>query len=148
MKDLDQWLREDSVSHQNKANMVIHYVRVPLIFFSIVVLLMSFPGEILEGILPWEVPLLENWAFVALVPVLVFCFRVSVPVLLFSLLCIGGNHLLAMAAPLWLVCLIIFAAAWARQFYKLQIERKKTSFLKDLHYLLIGPDRVIQNLFR
>ena len=43
MKTLNHWFDEYSISHQNKINKGIHYICVPVIFFSIVGLLMSIP---------------------------------------------------------------------------------------------------------
>src|SRR5690606_5851775 len=40
---------------------------------------------------------------------------------------------------MWQVCLFIFVAAWAGQFYGHKLEGKKPSFLEDLRFLLIGP---------
>lgn len=152
MRTLDQWFAEYSVSHQNKTNKLIHYLCVPAIFFSIVGLLYSIPPGILTKLLPVEVSLLENWAFIALLVVLVFYFRLSLAmgmkVLVFSGLCIVGNYLIDMVASLWLVSLLIFAVAWAGQFYGHKLEGKKPSFFKDLQFLLIGPAWVIENLFK
>ena len=41
--------------------------------------------------------------------------------------------------PLWGVCLIIFALAWVGHFWGHKVESKKSSFLKDLQFLLIVP---------
>jgi len=39
----------------------------------------------------------------------------------------------------WIVFLSVFIITWILQFVGHQIEGKKPSFLKDLHFLLIGP---------
>jgi uncharacterized membrane protein YGL010W len=151
MKPLNQWFAEYAVSHQNETNKAIHYICVPAIFFSIVGLLMSIPPGFLANIFPTSVPLLENWAVVVLIPVMIFYFRLqvqmAVKVLIFAVLCIIGNYYISLVAPLWLVSLIIFAVAWVGQFYGHKVEGKKPSFLKDLQFLLIGPAWVIDNLF-
>src|SRR5690606_12400194 len=93
-----------------------------------------------------------NWATVALILVLIFYFRLSASMgfkmLIFSVLCIVGNYFISTVAPLWLVSLIIFSAAWVGQFYGHKIEGKKPSFLKDIQFLLIGPAWVIDNVFK
>jgi uncharacterized membrane protein YGL010W len=151
MKPLNQWFAEYAVSHQNETNKAIHYICVPAIFFSIVGLLMSIPPGFLANVFPTSVPLLENWAVVVLIPVMIFYFRLqvqmAVKVLIFAVLCIIGNYYISLVAPLWLVSLIIFAVAWVGQFYGHKVEGKKPSFLKDLQFLLIGPAWVIDNLF-
>lgn len=152
MKTLDQWFEEYGVSHQNKTNKAIHYICVPAIFFSFVGLLMSIPTSFLEKILPFENPFIENWATVALIFLLFFYVRLSLSmafkILLFTAFCILVNHFIGQYAPLWLVSLLIFAAAWIGQFYGHKIEGKKPSFLKDLQYLLIGPAWVLDNIFK
>ena len=152
MRTLDQWFSEYAVSHQNKTNKAIHYLCVPAIFFSIVGLFMSIPPGFLQNIFAGDFPLLENWATLILLFVLVFYFRLSagmgLKILIFAVLCIVGNYFISLVAPLWAVSLIIFAVAWAGQFYGHKLEGKKPSFLKDIQFLLIGPAWVIDNLFR
>lgn len=150
MKALSQWFEEYAVSHQNETNKAIHYICVPAIFFSIVGLFLSIPPVFLTEI-PGDYVLLENWATVALVLVLIFYFRLSFSMgfkmLIFSVFCLLGNYWISTIAPLWLVSLIIFAVAWVGQFYGHKIEGKKPSFLKDVQFLLIGPAWVLENLF-
>ena len=150
MKPLEQWFDEYAVSHRNETNKAIHYICVPAIFFSIVGLLMSIPPFFLEGLFS-GIFILENWATVALVFVLIFYFRLSfsmgMKMLVFAVLCILGNYLISTIAPLWLVSVVIFVLAWIGQFYGHKLEGAKPSFLKDIQFLLIGPAWVIENLF-
>lgn len=152
MKTLDQWFEEYGVSHQNKTNKAIHYICVPAIFFSIVGLILSIPAGFLQNLLPFENPLIENWATMVVLLILIFYIRLSVvmalKILLFSAFCIIANYWIASVAPLWLVSLLIFVAAWIGQFYGHKIEGKKPSFLKDLQFLLIGPAWVLDNIFK
>ena len=72
MKTQKQWFDEYALSHQNKTNQLIHYICVPLIFFSIVGLFMSIPSKGIENLVRMNNPILENWAtlilFVLLLP--------------------------------------------------------------------------------
>ncbi|PJB13083.1 MAG: hypothetical protein CO119_03405 [Flavobacteriales bacterium CG_4_9_14_3_um_filter_40_17] len=152
MKTLNQWFDEYAVSHQNPTNKKIHYLCVPAIFFSIIGLLMSIPTGFLENILPFSNPLIENWATVTLIFILIFYLRLSVitalKVLLFASLCVWFNHLIGQAISLPLFSLAIFVIAWIGQFYGHKLEGKKPSFLKDLQFLLIGPAWVFENMFK
>ncbi|MDT8415290.1 MAG: Mpo1-like protein [Flavobacteriaceae bacterium] len=152
MKTLDQWFDEYALSHQNPTNKKIHYLCVPAIFFSIIGLLMSIPTGYLENILPFDNPLIENWATVTLLFVLLFYLRLSVittiKVLLFASLCVWTNHLVGQYISLALFSLIVFVIAWIGQFYGHKLEGKKPSFLKDLQFLLIGPAWVFENMFK
>ncbi|MBU2524998.1 MAG: DUF962 domain-containing protein [Bacteroidetes bacterium] len=152
MKTLDQWFDEYAVSHQNPTNKKIHYLCVPAIFFSIIGLLMSIPAQFVENILPFDNPLIENWATVTLIFVLLFYLRLSVittiKVLLFASLCVWANHLIGKYISLPLFSLIVFVIAWIGQFYGHKLEGKKPSFLKDIQFLLIGPAWVFENMFK
>ena len=150
MKTLNQWFDEYAVSHQNKTNQLIHFVCVPAIFFSIVGFLMSIPTTFLSSILELNNPLIENWAFVILIFVLLFYLRLSITMFIkigvFSFLCIVGNYYLGTFLPLFYSSLAIFAIAWIGQFYGHKLEGKKPSFFKDLQFLLIGPAWVIKKV--
>lgn len=151
MRTLDQWFEEYTVSHQNPKNKAIHYICVPAIFFSIVGLLMSIPSTFLSNLLQLNQPIIENWAFVALIFVLIFYIRLSVSmaakIAVFAFLCLILNFYIGKLMPLWAFSVGVFVIAWIGQFYGHNIEGKKPSFLKDLQFLMIGPAWVVQNLF-
>ncbi len=140
MKSIQQWLDEYSVSHKNPTNKMIHWICVPLIFFSVIGMLYSvqFP-LILIG------DLHLNLALIVLAVVTVYYFTLSkslsVGMLLFSLLCIAVCHQIqaTTSIPLWSICIAIFVLAWIGQFYGHKVEGMKPSFFKDLQYLMIGP---------
>lgn len=151
MKTLDQWFEEYAVSHQNPKNKAIHYICVPAIFFSIVGLLMSIPSAFLNNLLHLNQPIIENWAVVVLIFVLLFYLRLSVAmavkIAVFSFLCLILNFYIGQFVPLWAFSIGVFVVAWIGQFYGHKIEGKKPSFLKDIQFLMIGPAWVVQNLF-
>ena len=140
MKSIQQWLDEYSVSHQNPTNKTIHWICVPLIFFSVIGLLynVQFPVKLIGQ-------MNLNLAIVVLVFVTIYYFllskSLSIGMLLFSLLCIGLCYEITMltSVPLWAICIGVFVLAWIGQFYGHNVEGKKPSFLKDLQYLMIGP---------
>ena len=72
MRTLNQWFDEYAVSHQNPKNKAIHYICVPAIFFSIVGIIMSIPSGFLSNLLKLNLPIIENWAFVVLLFVMIF----------------------------------------------------------------------------
>jgi uncharacterized membrane protein YGL010W len=151
MKTLDQWFEEYAVSHQNPKNKAIHYICVPAIFFSIVGLLMSIPSVFLNDLLLLNQPIIENWAVVVLLFVLIFYIRLSVSmaikIAIFSAICLVVNFYVGQFVPLWAFSIGVFVVAWIGQFYGHNIEGKKPSFLKDIQFLMIGPAWVLQNLF-
>ncbi len=151
MKTQQQWFDEYAVSHQNKNNQLIHYICVPAIFFSIVGMFMSINTSFLQQKINIGNPLIENWAFLLIVLLLVFYFRLSLKtfilMLLFSIICLVGNYYLSTVLPLFYTSLMIFIIAWIGQFYGHHLEGKKPSFLKDLQFLLIGPAWVFKKIF-
>ena len=152
MKKLEDWFAEYAVSHQNDTNQKIHFLCVPVIFFSIVGLIMSIPADSLAASTNLNNPILENWATPLIILVLIFYLRLSfktfIQMLLFSAVCLVGNHYLGTVTPLALTSLALFVIAWIGQFYGHKIEGKKPSFLKDLQFLLIGPAWVFEKMTR
>ena len=151
MRTLEQWFEEYAVSHQNATNKAIHYICVPAIYFSIVGLLMSIPSQIIAATLKLNVPIIENWAFIVLLFVMLFYIRLSVAmaikIAILSAICLVLNFYIGQIFPLWIFSIGVFVIAWIGQFYGHKIEGKKPSFLKDLQFLLIGPAWVVENIF-
>jgi uncharacterized membrane protein YGL010W len=150
MKTAQEYFDEYAVSHQNETNQTIHYICVPLIFFSVIGLLMSIPTTLLENTFGLYNPLLENWAVVVGVIISIFYLRLGfwyfTEMLFVILVSIIGNFWLGNTVNLLYASLIIFILAWIGQFYGHKKEGAKPSFLKDLEFLLIGPLWVIQKL--
>lgn len=61
MRRIDELLSEYGESHQNHTNKAIHWICVPLIFFSIVGLLASIPSNTIQSFLGQGNPY-ANWA--------------------------------------------------------------------------------------
>lgn len=150
MKTAQQWFNEYAESHKNETNTLIHFICVPAIFFSVIGLLMCIPNGILNNIFRFYNPLLENWAAVVGVFILLFYLRLGFWYFLSMFLCIVlsiiGNFWISNNTNLLIVSISIFVVAWIGQFYGHKIEGKKPSFIKDLQFLLIGPLWVIQKL--
>lgn len=150
MKTQQQWFAEYAESHQNQTNQKIHFICVPVIFFSIVGLLMSIPANLLTNILQLNNPILENWAAIILIPILIFYLRLSFStfsnMFLFSVICLFFNLKLGEVLPLFYLSVSLFVIAWIGQFYGHKLEGKKPSFFKDLQFLLIGPAWVFEKL--
>ena len=141
MKTAQEYFDEYAVSHQNETNQTIHYICVPLIFFSVIGLLMSIPTTLLENTFGLYNPLLENWAVVVGVIISIFYLRLGfwyfTEMLFVILVSIIGNFWLGNTVNLLYASLIIFILAWIGQFYGHKIEGAKPSFLKDLEFCLL-----------
>ncbi len=152
MKTQQQWFDEYAESHQNKTNQSIHFICVPVIFFSIIGMLMSIPSEIISTTTGITNPVFANWAVVALLIAFLFYVQLSVKtfilMVVFSLISLFGNYYLSLVAPLFLSSVVLFIIAWIGQFYGHKIEGKKPSFFKDIQFLLIGPAWVFEKMSR
>lgn len=154
MRKIDALLAEYGESHRNDFNKTVHWICVPLIFFSIVCLIWSIPSGPLNDPFSGTTAEFANWATLLLLITLVYYLLLSPPLfvgmLLFSILCLIGAWLLDRAdfAPLWAIALVIFVLAWIGQFWGHKVEGKKPSFLKDLQFLLIGPAWLMHFIFK
>ena len=140
MKSIHQWFDEYGESHQNKTNKIIHWICIPLIFWSIIALLSLIPIDFL---------IKSNFIHLGTIIVilgLIFYLKLSFRIFLgmffvsfyvlwdvyFWRQIIGQNNLL-------IISLTMFFLAWILQFIGHKIEGKKPSFIKDIQFLLIGP---------
>jgi uncharacterized membrane protein YGL010W len=150
MRLVDQLLWEYGASHQNGTNKLIHWVCVPAIMFSLIVLLFSIPFFT-------ERTIIANWAFPFLIGALIYYFRLST-LMFFGFVAIGSLMLWGASAfynaldrdvvHLTIYAVGIFVVAWIGQFIGHKIEGKKPSFLKDVRFLLIGPAWLMHFVFR
>ncbi|MGB3869430.1 MAG: Mpo1-like protein [Flavobacteriales bacterium] len=135
-------------SHRNPTNVAVHWIAVPLIYFSIFGLLYSIPALHLPY---WGRPTVVS---VVLLAVVLFYLRHSVVLAigmgLFTVLCVLVAKVLdnEVAWPLWAISIGIFVLAWIAQFIGHGVEGRKPSFLKDLQFLLIGPAWLLAKVYR
>lgn len=147
-RSLHTLFAEYSESHQNPVNVRVHWIAVPMIFFSILGLLHEVPSIPFPGLGSLRV------VTIAIVGVMVYyfvhSFTLALGVGLFVIICqliaheIGAHSPL----PLWAVCTALFVLAWIAQFLGHGVEGKKPSFLKDLQFLLIGPAWLLAKIYR
>ena len=149
-KSADQWFAEYGESHQAHANELIHWICVPLIFFSVLGFIWIIPVPAAwDPIVPWF-----NWTLVAIVVVMLFYAWLSLPLAvgMLGFMTVCHSVLLRIEArapwPVWKVCLVVFVLAWIGQFIGHKIEGKKPSFLKDVVFLLIGPAWLLSKIYR
>ncbi|MDX5481900.1 MAG: DUF962 domain-containing protein [Hymenobacteraceae bacterium] len=154
MRTMQQWFDEYGQSHRNHTNKLIHWVCVPLIFFSIIALLASIPSGALKEPFPPQVQPYMHFGTVVVLLGLLFYLRLSFTMFLgMALVCavvLWAVQVVdtAFDTPLWLIALVIFVLAWIGQFYGHKVEGKKPSFFKDLQFLLIGPAWLLGFIYR
>ncbi|MDR9389755.1 MAG: DUF962 domain-containing protein [Wenzhouxiangella sp.] len=144
MRSADEWFDDYGQSHTNPTNKLIHWVCVPLIFWSVLALVWSIPSPI-SG-LNWAVvgALGAQFYYIMLSP------KLSLGIGLFMVLSLLICWAVDNTAPyaLWQVALVVFVAAWVGQFVGHKIEGEKPSFFKDLQFLLIGPAWLMGFIYR
>lgn len=150
MRKIDQLLQTYGESHLNRTNKLIHWICVPAIMFSLLMLIFTIP---FPGGREWW----SNWAMVVLIAAWIYYARLSINMFigfvvvgLLMLWGIMGLYAAVSNEPgkLAIVALCIFVVAWIGQFIGHKIEGKKPSFLQDLEFLLIGPAWLLQFIFR
>ena len=77
MKTQEEWFSEYAGSHENKTNQLIHYVCVPVIYFSIIGMVTSIPSNAIETVLNLSNPYIENWATIIFIMLMFFYIRLS-----------------------------------------------------------------------
>lgn len=153
MRKIEALLQEYGESHQNTFNKKVHWICVPLIFFSIMGLIWSIPPGPLSA---FEESMngYANWATVVMVLVIFYYLSLSVPLALgmaaFGFICLYLCKLISLTTsiPLWQISIVIFVLAWIGQFYGHKIEGKKPSFFKDVQFLMIGPAWLMHFIFK
>ena len=142
MRTIEKRFAEYAESHQNHTNKTIHWICVPLIFWSILGFISLIPAP--HFFLRYF-GAISIVSVIAVILVTVFYWRLSWRIaLLMVLLMLLMEHLVyfvhvQFTHNSWIVFLSVFILSWIGQFYGHKIEGKKPSFLKDLQFLLIGP---------
>ena len=128
-------------SHQNKINIIIHKICVPLIMFSIIGLLYSIPSRFYM-----------DWAAITLLVAMSFYSTLGQKVLSAMVLVYGIMYLLVVFLSsqdnFFALMFTIFALSWVGQFIGHKVEGKKPSFMEDLKYLLVGPVWVFKRFLK
>lgn len=153
MKTQEQWFSEYAESHQNPTNQIVHYICVPLIFWSIIGLFVSIPNDWLMQVLGTSNPYIANWALILIGLTSIFYLlnlklKNSILVIIFALACMDLSVYLQGQTNLLYLSIGVFIIAWIGQFWGHSVEGKKPSFLKDLQFLLIGPAWVFEKWTR
>ena len=138
-REVDRWLGNYAEDHRNPTNIVIHWICVPLILWTVIAVLWVIPVPVWLG-------RSGLWAGVAMFLAFAWYMRLS-RILAFAMLGVfvvfgliteGLYRTIGSSGLLWLA-IGVFAAAWVAQFVGHNIEGKRPSFLTDLAYLLVGP---------
>ncbi|TDR38978.1 putative membrane protein YGL010W [Tahibacter aquaticus] len=147
-REVDRWLGNYAEDHRNATNVLIHWICVPAILWTVIAALWVVPVPALLG-------RAGLWAGVAMFLACAFYLRLSrmlglAMFLVFVAFSVITELLFRELGPANLLYLAIgvFVVAWIAQFIGHHIEGKRPSFLTDLAYLLIGPAWIVAKLLR
>jgi uncharacterized membrane protein YGL010W len=147
-REVDRWLGNYSEDHRNPTNILIHWICVPLILWTVVALLWVVPVPALLG-------RAGLWAGVAMFAALAFYLRLSraLGLAMFVAFVVLGLITEALyrslgSSALMSLAIGVFVVAWIAQFVGHKVEGKRPSFLTDLAYLLIGPAWIVAKIMR
>lgn len=145
-RPIDVYFDKYAESHQNKTNKFIHWICVPLIFFSVIGLITAIPFPKFEFLGRYQTYV--NWFSFVMAATIFYYYSLSRTLAFLMIIVISIMYFFIVqleyveqngGLALWQSSLIIFVVAWIGQFIGHKIEGKKPSFLDDLKFLLIGP---------
>lgn len=139
MKSLTEQLSVYQQQHKNKINLHTHYIGIPMIIFS---LLMLFNWISIDIATKWQISF--SWIF--LITTLIYYFFLNVRLAIVASVIFIIIALIAMwiARPVpstfsFILFLILFMTGWVLQFIGHYFEKQKPAFLISTKQLLIGP---------
>ncbi len=151
---IHDWFDKYGESHQNPVNKAVHWVCVPLIFFSILGLLSLVPfGFVQEHLQAGWVPYVHFGTVLVLFGVFFFL-RLSGSIALgmavvsaLMLWFVKASHA-TFGGDAWVFFTAVFVLSWIGQFIGHKIEGAKPSFFDDLKFLMIGPAWLLHFIYR
>lgn len=154
LRPIDRYFIEYAENHRNATNVMIHWICVPLITFSVLGLIWAIPlqfdflGKLKDYFNLASIVIgVVMYYYLRLSPTLSYAMLLTVGV--FSFFIVQLEYWEQAGGPaFWSVCLFIFVVAWIGQFIGHKIEGKKPSFLTDIKFLLIGPLWLWSKLFK
>ena len=139
MKSLAQQLNEYRQQHANRTNQITHYVGIPAILISLMLVLswvsVSFGGH-------WHL----TFAWIAVIALLVYYYflDVKLAVVMTVILALVNWACTAIAYPTpskgsLILFLILFIGGWILQFVGHSFEKNKHSFFTGVYQVLVAP---------
>ncbi|WBV52708.1 Mpo1 family 2-hydroxy fatty acid dioxygenase [Chryseobacterium gambrini] len=142
MRKIDLLFAEYAESHRNSTNKLIHWICVPLIFWTILGFISIIPSKSIGFRYIGEISYIS---FAAIALVTIFYTRLSflIGLIMFFVMILMESFAyginIRFEEKSWMVYLAVFVITWIFQFVGHKIEGKKPFFLKDLQFLLVGP---------
>lgn len=142
MRKVDLLFAEYSKSHRNATNKLIHWICVPLIFWTILGFASLIPSPHFCASYFGCVSIIS---LIVIALITFFYIRLSLLItIVMAVIILIMEHFIyltniSFGKQSWIVYLSVFVITWIFQLIGHKIEGQKPSFLKDLQFLLIGP---------
>lgn len=142
MRKVDLLFVEYSKSHRNATNKFIHWICVPLIFWTVLGFASLIPSPHFCASYFGCVSIIS---LIVIVLITLFYLRLSLLLaIVMAVIMLIMEHFIyliniSFGKQSWIVYLSVFVITWIFQLIGHKIEGQKPSFLKDLQFLLIGP---------
>jgi uncharacterized membrane protein YGL010W len=154
MKSAVEQLSTYKSVHLNRKNIRTHFVGVPMIIWSIALLLASFSFEIESDFISNSLGLERvnfTMAGIFSVGVLIYYLILSVPLGILAFVLFGplmwSVHYVVNVEYHIIIAISIFVIGWVIQFIGHHYEKAKPAFMDDINQLLIGPLFVIAEIY-
>lgn len=154
MMTMQEWLDAYGESHQNPTNKAVHWICVPVIFFTLIGLLSLIPtGGLTDFVSSGLAPYIHLGTLVIVLGLLFFLrlsFSIALGMLVVSSVVLYLVKLANLAfndSVVWFYA-VLFVVAWIGQFIGHKVEGQKPSFLDDVKFLLIGPAWLLHFIYR
>jgi len=150
VKSAQEQLSNYKSVHLNSHNIKTHFIGIPLIIWSIFLLLNLIPFQIsvldaLSEYFPINVATLFAIGVLAYYSLLHV--RLAFGLAIFILPVLYTSFLVAQQASAWWIALVVFAVGWALQLLGHHYEQAKPAFIDDLNQLFIGPFFLMAELY-
>ncbi|MDC8103278.1 MULTISPECIES: Mpo1 family 2-hydroxy fatty acid dioxygenase [Chryseobacterium] len=151
MRKIDLFFAEYCKNHRNKTNKLIHWMCVPLTFWSILGFISLLPSPHICS------PYFGCASIISMVAVafitlfyLRLSFLISMMMLIIMILMEGSIYMvnIRFLKNAWIIYFSIFVVTWILRLFGHRIEGKKPPFLKDLQFLLMGPIWLLTFIFK
>jgi len=139
MKSVEELLSTYKSVHLNKKNIQSHFIGVPGIIWSLMLLL---------NMLIWPIQLLNvtyNLSLAMIITPLILLYyfklhlRLALGLMLFMLPTVYSAFLVAQMPNALFIAIVVFVVCWVFQFIGHHYEKAKPAFFEDIMQLLIGP---------
>ena len=142
MRKVDLLFAEYSKSHRNAINKCIHWICVPLIFWTILGFVSLIPSP----------PFCNSYfgcismvSLISMVLITLFYVRLSllIGVVMIAIMVLMEHFIyqvnITMGKQSWILYLAVFVVTWIFQLIGHKIEGKKPTLVKDVQFVLVGP---------